>query len=266
VNSCIIITLIGGLSANAGILTALAISLAILLSFHLHRHGKNMIVCFLVVAWMFCLTVGGTAAWYYGRSIETMADAYLDLSMFSLFIVYGCTGSIDNHKWNIFLVLGTTINAIASLIVAIIYIYLWCKVRKQNWSPDHSQCQEIHHFRIRLVVISILNLLCWWPACFMYWISNAYDLSVFDGSISPAASEPMRVIVAVTCSANPIIYTIASKTFLKTTRRSCSCIRRGKKQWLPISGSPDTLIAVHHEVSMTENTDKTSLFPEEEED
>ena len=145
---------------------------------------------------------------------QTLTSSALDVNTFSLFVVYACTSSIPvNNKWNPLPIIVTTLDAIGSVVIAVIYTYLWCKLRKHKESFTHSRSQQINHFRIRLTIISGLNLLCWWPACFMYWYFTADSTSVFNGTLSPVATEPTFVIVAAASVANPIIYTIASKRF-----------------------------------------------------
>ena len=261
---CFSVLLFGSISGMAIMLTSVAIALATVLSFHLKRYGKRMILCFLVISWMSCLAFGGLAVWNIRPSYQAMAKHVSDVTTFSLFVVYGCTGS-NSANWYPFPIIGSTLNAMASLVVAVIYIYLGCKIRKQGQSFSPSQSQEISRFRIRLAIISGLNLLCWWPTCFIYWFTNAKHLSVVRGTISPAASEPMLAIIAAVSVANPIIYTIASKRFLTVAQRACTCclcFRRRNEEWLPVAGPSDTRVLVCHPETVTENTEETSLFPE----
>ena len=161
---CSSVLLFASTTGIAIMLTAVAIALATFL-FHLQRYGKRMILCFLVISWMFCWVFGGLVVWKIRPRYQAVAKPTLDIATFSLFIVDGCTGSLPDSNWNPFPIIGTTLNAMASLVVAVIYIYLGCKLKKQDWSFSHSQSQEMSHFRIRLAIISGLNLLCWWPTC-----------------------------------------------------------------------------------------------------
>ena len=47
-----------GVSANAIMLTAVAIALAIFFSFRLHRYGNRIVIGFLAISWMYCLAFG----------------------------------------------------------------------------------------------------------------------------------------------------------------------------------------------------------------
>ena len=282
-------------SCNAIMLPVVAIALATFFFFHLHRNGNRIVTWFLVISWISCLAFGGVVVWKFRPTIQATTKSSLDVNAFSLFVIYECESSRPgNHSsWNPFPIIVTTLNATASLIVAVIYVYLWCTVRKlkRDVSFTHSRRQEITHFRIRLIIISGLNLLCWWPACIMYWISFANKRSVFTGTLSPVATEPLFVINAAAMIANPIIYTIASKRFFTGVRRACACrlcCRRRHEVLLPILASQHTIhgeangwisfccrlcrrqrspyaeVLVCHPVSVTENTEETSLLSESE--
>ena len=226
---CLSVLFFAGVSTNAVMLTAVAIALATFFSFHLHRHGNRIIIWFLVISWSSCLAFGGLIVWKYRPAYQAVAKTALDVNTFSLFVVYECTGALRDVNWNILPIIATTLNAMASLVVAVIYIYLWCRLRKLGLSFTHSRSQEITHFRIRLTIISGLNLLCWWPACALYWVAFFDNRAVLNGTLSPVASEPVLLITAAVSFANPIIYTIASKRFLDVARRACAflfCRRR----------------------------------------
>ena len=244
---------------------------------------------------MYCLAFGGLLIWKFRSSYQTRATSALDVNVFSLFVVYGCASSVPDDNWNPFPIIVTTLNAIGSVVVAVIYIYLWCIIRKHGVFFTHSCSQEMTLLRIRLTIISGLNLLCWWPASFLFWFASVEKRSVFNGSLSPAASEPILVISAAVSAANPIIYTIASKRFLTAIRRACArllCRRRRRRrvELLPMlmpdvqdtthgevdasswasfccpcqQPSPVAGVRVYHPESVTENTEEASLFSESE--
>ena len=284
---CLTVLFLVSVSCNAIMLTAVAIALATVFSFHLQRYGTRLITYFLVTSWISCLAFGGLVMWK--RPIyHAMTKPTLDVDIFSLFVVYECTSSVPDVNWNPFPIIVTTINAMGSVVVTVLYMYLWCMVRKHRVSFTQSGSQEITHCRIRLTIIAGLNLLCWWPACFLYWFASVENVSVFHGTLSPVASLSMRVISVAVSVANPMIYTIASKRFLTVTRRACAgffCRHRDEER-LPIVPSlhathgevdgwasfccrlcpcqrpPDTGILVCHPKSVTENTEEASLFSE----
>ena len=290
---CLSVLFFASVSTNAIMLTTVAIALATFFSFHLHRHGNLIITWFLVISWLYCLAFGGVVVWRVRPSYQAMTKPTLDVNTFSLIVVYRCLDtSSDARQWNTFPIIGTTLNAMGSIVVAVIYIHIWCTVRKHAFT--HSRNQEITHFRIRLTIISGLNVLCWWPACIMVWFASASKRSVFNGTLSPVAPEPLFVITAAVSVANPIIYTIASTRFLTVARRACSsvfCWRRKEERlhlplpagehtaygnadgsasfccrFCPCQQPRDTGVVVHvfHPESMTENTEDASLFSESE--
>ena len=289
---CFSVLFLAGVSANAIILTAVAIALATSFCFRLHRYGHRIIILFLVVSWMYCLAFGGLLIWKFRSNYENKATSPLDVNVFSFFVVYGCIGSFPYDYWNPFPIIITTLNAIGSVVVTVIYIYLWCIIRKHGASFTHSCNQEMTLLRIRLTIISGLNLLCWWPASFLFWFVSAEKRSVSNGSLSPVATEPTLVISAAVSAANPIIYTIASKRFLTAIRRTCVCLlcRCRRVELLPIlmpnfqdtthgeveasnwasfccpcqQPSPVAEVLVCHPESVTENTEEASLFSESE--
>ena len=283
---CLSVLFIVGVTTNAILLTTVAIALDTFFSFtfHFHRYGNRIITWFLVISWMYCLAFGAVAVWRVRPTYQAMTKTKraLDVNTFSLFVVYQCLDtSIGARHWNTLPIIVTTLNAMTSFVVAIIYIYVWCKVRKYNVSFTHSRNQEINHFRIRLTIISGLNLLSCWPPCIMYWIASA-------GTVSPIVPEPTIVISAVVSAVNPIVYTIASKRFLTVARRASAFLfcRGRNEEWLPMTADqhtthgdgwasfcsrlcpcqrrPDTGVVVCHPESTTENTEEASLFSESE--
>ena len=286
---CLSVLFFGCVSCNAIMMTAVAVALATYFSFRLHRYGNRIVACFLVISWLYCLAFGGMAVWKFRPTYQSANKPALDVNLFSLFVVYECTGSLpDNKKWDPCPIIITTLNAVASLVVAVIYIYLLCKLRNHDESFTHSS-QQITHFQIRLTIISGLNLLCWWPACFLYWYFTAESRSMYNGTLSPVSTEPAFIIAAAVSMANPIIYTIASKRFFKVAGRACRLFcRHRNEERLPILQSPhktqgemngwasfccrrcsyqrprpeDARVTVSHPESVTENTEETSLFSE----
>ena len=273
-------------SANAIMLTAVAIALATFFSFRLHRYGNRIVIGFLAISWMYCLAFGGVVVSSTYQVLTTKRA--LDVNEFSLFVVYECTGSFRDKNKNPFPipspVIITTLNAVCSVVVAVVYIYLWCKIRKRDESFTHSRNHQITHFRIRLTIISGLNLLCWWTGSFLYCYFFIKARSVFHGTLSPVITEPSLLIAAATSAANPIIYTIASKRFFKVARRACRFFSwHRNEELLPIFASqhithgevnswssfchrlcpchrpPNAGVLVCHPESATENTEETIL-------
>ena len=123
---CLGVLFFVGTSSNAIMLTSVAIALATFFSFHLHLYGKQIITWFLVISWICCLGFGGLLVWKLRRSYQaTRVKPALDIGRFSLFVVYQCIGSQPSNQWNPFSIVVTNLNAMASLVVTVIYIYLW---------------------------------------------------------------------------------------------------------------------------------------------
>ena len=63
VRLCLSVLFFVGVSANAIMLTAVAIALATYFSFRLHRYGNRIVIGFLVISWMHCLAFGVLVVW-----------------------------------------------------------------------------------------------------------------------------------------------------------------------------------------------------------
>ena len=152
-------------------------------------------------------------------------------------------------------------------------------------SADNSLSNSSdHYFRIEFVVL---------VACMFHVLVllRRFFIGVPCRTLSPVTTEPALVIAAAASMANPIIYTIASKRFLKATGRACRLFcRHHNEEQLPISASQHTTqrevtcwssvcyrfchcqrprpqdvgVIVCHPESATENTEETNLFSESE--
>ena len=60
---CLSVLFFVGVSANAIILTVVAIALATFFSFRLHRYGNRVIALSVVFSWIYCLAFGGVIVW-----------------------------------------------------------------------------------------------------------------------------------------------------------------------------------------------------------
>ena len=109
------------------------------------------------------------------------------------------------------------------MIVTVLSICLWYEIRKSTGISNCLNSQEVSRFRTRLTIISVLNLVCWWPACILFWFASITDVSVKDGTLSPVVAELFFILSVAASVANPIIYTIASKRFYNAASRVCHC-------------------------------------------
>ena len=168
---------------------------------------------------MASLVLGSLSVWD-SRQYYPAAEAHITLEAFYRLVIFRCLQP-DAHSfhWSRFIypVIATAINALSSLLLPGIYIYLCCKIRRVNRNLDNYQRQEIDRFRIRMTAISILNLVCWWPLCILHFVSLARR------GVDPpfVYVEPFFIFLAAVSAANPIIYTIASRRFFSTARYAC---------------------------------------------
>ncbi|XP_062504906.1 uncharacterized protein LOC134181661 [Corticium candelabrum] len=136
-----------------------------------------------------------------------------------------------------------------------------CKTRGDS---HNATTQNPTNWKFRLVVISIVDVICWWPACILYVIPFATGTSVYSGNYSPEYSEPVLVLVAAVTVANPILYVIMAKDFTTATRkfcwRHCVCLDRFNKDQEYIRTVTGVDIRVYDSTSGP--TDTTKLLSE----
>lgn len=273
---CVSVAFCAYLSVTVIMLMAVAIALYSLFLVHSCRHGNRLVTSFVLFSWIAGLALGAVAA---EKLYQSLPKSDMDLEQFSLIVVYGC---IDySHQMHYFPIIVTTVNAASSVLVTVVYVCLCKTIEKTKVNPSHSESREIAHLRIRLTLISGLNLLCWWPACILYSVAFFKHETVQDGSVSPVVSEPVIIFSAAVSAANPIIYTIASKRFLAVTRHACACclFRRGHNEegvrllggqsangqihcscWHLCCRLSPCQVKQHEPKPLTEDTDSTGLF------
>ena len=228
---------------SAIMLTSVAIALYSLFSLRPRRSGNRIITGFVVMSWIACLVFGALSAWE-SRQYYPASKSYISMETFYHHVIYRCLQP-DAHsfQWNRFVypVIATAINALSSLLVPGIYICLCYKVRKNNFNLKHCQNREIDRLRIRMTVITILNLVCWWPICVVYLVSWAQH-GLQRQSVDPPFIEPYFLFQAAVSATNPIIYTVASRRFFNAVSHVCKngfiCCRCNgeRKHVLPLPG------------------------------
>lgn len=232
---CLSIKFFLGVSANASTLTAVAIALYTFCLFYHCRHGTRWITGFILVSWIACLISGAVSTWQF-KEYYTSPETAIDVERLSMLVIFGCVDS-DNPHHPHYVTIVVTINAVSSLVVAILYLYLWLKIRKSPFLASRECEDKVKQFQFRLIVISILNLVCWWPACILYLFSIANNVAVYDGRsargrcLSPVVTQPILIVTATVTVINPVIYTLASKRFLKCTCRDSvmhGCCRKDR--------------------------------------
>ena len=283
---CLAVAFFAYVSASAISLTVVAIALHCVLSLHLCRYRHLLVTGFVSLLWIACFLFGISAVSSF-RHYNSLPKSDLDLEKFSLVIIFKCVAA-GSHQTDQYPLVLTTVNAVSSLLVIVIYACLWFKLRNINSNSRTTESQEITHVRIRLTVISVLNLVCWWPLCILHWYALATKKSVFDGTISPAVSEPFFVFGAVVSVANPIIYSFTSKNFFRTRHMclccfSCRCSHEEQTLLLPGHGitmrnfncgccglfrrllpGKKNSCTIRYRETLTEDTEDTSLFSEYE--
>lgn len=227
---CLTTSFLGYASCNAIMLTVVAIALYSYLTFSGVRHRNKVISVFVALGWIASMSVAATAvrdfAMYYqdnGNSFKS--ESNLKLERFSAITMLGCLAP-NREKFSRYPLIVTSINAASSIISTFIYVCLWKKVRKKDCGSGSYGNHELKQLQIRLTIIAAMNLLCWWPSCILYWLSYVREESVPNGRLSPHAVEPVFLFTVAVSAANPIIYTMASKRFVRITARCCNSVCR----------------------------------------
>jgi hypothetical protein len=173
-------------------------------------------------------------------------ETAVNVEVLSLLVIFGCVDSSNSENFH-YGSIATTANALASLVVSVLYFYLWMKLRKSHLGFRQSGNKEVNYLRIRLIVISILNLFCWLPvsSVYLYLIAKNETVSIGPGvhTVSPVIAEPLLILTAVVSVANPVIYTVATKPFFRCVYSMCCCNKKKR---------PETI----------EDTEVSSLFTE----
>ncbi|XP_062504922.1 uncharacterized protein LOC134181676 [Corticium candelabrum] len=138
------------------------------------------------------------------------------------------------------------------------------KTRRRSYGVT-THAQKAANWKLRLIVISIMNIICWWPACILYAIPIATGRSVYNDTFEPKYSEPALILTAAVTVANPVLYVILSKEFSTTVRRFrrrvclyCSCFDCFDKEREHLRSLTGVNIRVYS--STSELTDTTRLL------
>ncbi|XP_062504813.1 uncharacterized protein LOC134181558 [Corticium candelabrum] len=184
----------------------------------------------------------------------------MDRTVYSLVVVYACQVPATYPGHQVLLAaLGTVVNALCSLVVGSVYAYMLFKMRRDNMTSRNEKI-----WKFRFVIISIMNVICWWPAFVLYSVAFATGRSVYNGTFSPKYSEPFLVLAAAVTVANPVLYVIMSKEFVTAARRfgrrHCSCLDCCNRERINLRNVTGINIRVHDTIS--ELTDTTALLDE----
>ena len=211
------------LSCNIAVLTAAGIAAYTLLTFRGGKQRSHALVLFMVLCWILSFSVAAAATWKLKEFFDKNHSSswVFSVDLFSLRIIYGCMGDFNMM---LFPAIVCSLNAAVTVVCIIIYGCVVRTLRKIHFVVENS---EVKVLQIRLSIIVVLNVVCWWPADVLYWYSYTRHKNVFNGELSPRASEPVLLFTAITSAVNPVIYTIASK---KVFRCLYQCLFRGCKR------------------------------------
>ena len=285
---CISSTFLGAASYSAIMLTAVAIALYTFFAFHHHGCAKKFISSFVFSSWLACLVAAAVGTWKLRKDRVDFVNSHMELGELSFVAIFGCLKYSPHRHVHVYItIVLITVNAVSSLLVTVLYTFVWIKLRKTTFSSSHSE-QEITRLWIRLTVISVLSVICWWPVYIAYWLTADKEESMYDTTVFPAVWEPVLISTAAVSAANPIIYTLASKRFCMVARLICKrcgfCRRKSVELLVVLPGAQETsrqrdrrccglschLLPCHRKKgvlilnieTLTEETDDTSLFTE----
>ncbi|XP_062520928.1 G-protein coupled receptor GRL101-like [Corticium candelabrum] len=118
---------------------------------------------------------------------------------------------------------------IAILCLVVFIVWVTCKYAKRRF-PDQEgrQHDESRILMIRLCVVVVINLACWGPSLVLYYFGN----KLFNNMQILLQDGYCRIVTEITVSllsippaVNPLIYTIATKQFMRVVMRVW-CLRR----------------------------------------
>jgi hypothetical protein len=251
-------TFIGYTSCNAIMVTTVAISLHSYLSVRgSGLRAKVFIVGFVVLGWLGSLGVAVAAVMDF-RNYSSMFHSAPSVDAFVAIVVIGHVTPSVNYA--LYPMIVTAVNALASIVCTFFYFSLWRMVRKKlrrGGSVLHQTSGQIH---TRLFIIVTVNLLGWWPPCIEFLYTYTTNNTVLNGRFPVEATIPVFVTTAAACAANPIIYTITSKSFIQPMIRSCF-IKRNRRQ--PNTAGYSKILCCRER--MAQNHDYSSLNTEETE-
>ena len=221
-------------SCNAIMATTVAISVYSYLALR-GGHRNVFTVAFVVIGWMASIGVAVSAMMDF-RDYFAMLPGAVSLDFFVNVMMFGHMAAcvhVDNAT--LYPMIVTSFNAIASVVCTVFYISVWRRIRKKLFGRDESTDQDIRQIHIRLFIIVVMNMLCWWPVCIVFLYVYITKNSVWNRGPPVEVTIPIFFVIAAACAANPIIYTITSKPFIKTTIRACVLVCNRRK-WFVMDG------------------------------
>ena len=247
-------------SANAIMVTAVAISVHSYLSLR-GGHKNAFTIAFVVIGWLASAGVGISATKDFRDYFSILPNA-VDIDLFvNVMMVGHMAACVQVNNATLYPMIVTCFNAIASVVCTVFYISVWRLIRKKLPGRNESTRQDIRQIHIRLSIIVATNMLCWWPASAVFLYIYTTKNSVWNRGLPEEVIMLAFFVGAAACAANPIIYTITSKPFIKTTTRACYCKRTRAQQ--NTAGCCNLLCCsfeTAHEENMSDVTEETSVW------
>lgn len=225
---CLATTFFTFVSCNTVLLTSLAIAMHSFLSLTGFRHRKVFISIFVSLGWVMTVVLAAVTTWYLKwHDRDRLLDSVgVSVNFFTLIVMFGCTGDLNAI---IFPVVVTSVNALSSVLCTVLYVCVCVRIRQALRIVTHgnSSGDRTGNFPIRLAIIVLLNIVCWWPACILYWFSYIRNETVFNHRMSPETIEPIFLFAAAVSACNPVMYSVPWKPVSKLVRRFYDCFRCG---------------------------------------
>ena len=159
-------------SCNAIVVTSLSIALHTFFFLRNGRRVKIVVVSVMAAGWFLSLTVAAFAVYFLKKTEYHFYSLEPSAELFSLIVVFGCNGFLYGK---IIPVIVTIVNAVSSMACCFLYARFCFKIRRirkfSDCEPNGDDRGSLGYLQIRLIVIVVLNLVCWWPACILYCYS-----------------------------------------------------------------------------------------------
>ena len=225
---CLASTFTFYVSCNASAFTATGIAVYTLFAVKGRKSDKVLSV-FIVICWAVSVALAGWGTSHLKVFLEDhKLDRDIPSDIYSLDVMFGCMG---DRNMIIVPSIIASLNFVAATVCCVLYLMVCSTLRKTVVSFENT---ELKHLKVRLAVIALMNVFCWWPACVLYLYSTISGKTVFEGSVDPDITIPAFLLAATVSAANPVIYTFASRGLLKFVRRVCAvCVKRGAEERRP---------------------------------
>ena len=138
-----------------------------------------------------------------------------------------CIFTYADRLYNTFeaTIIGSSIASLGTVLTltcAIFYLIFWIKLRAR--AANLTGRSDMHKLRWRLIVIVLLDTVCWIPVTAIHWtVVTDYILNVNIWSNSYTAANIL--LISISPAVNPLIYTVTGKNFLHSIRKFCRGIK-----------------------------------------